>query len=304
MRLPPELRALAATQDWVLTGTQLRLAGLHPSFPSRMVASRRWVRLRRNAYLVEPRTARSNAHWVVARSLVLTQPDAVVAGVTAAHLWGLAQVPDGAPEVVVAPGRAVTTRPSLRPHVRSLADQDVVELRGIRLTSLHRTLVDLACAHDRLEVIALLDAALGQRKVTNDELMVLAERAQGRAGSAHVADLWALADGRAESGLESRVRLRCIDGGVPPDDLQVPIYDGAGNVVARVDMIRRRRGAGRSRLLAIEADGASVHATPEALYRDRTRGNGLAAASVDSLRFTWRDTCDPFTVPDTVRAAS
>jgi hypothetical protein len=304
VRLPPELYALAASQDWVITGTQLRRGGMHPSVAGRMVAGRQWVRLRRNAYLVAPRTAQANGHRIEARAVALTQPDAVVAGVSAARLWGLHQVPDGVPEVVVAPGRAVTTRPNLRPHVRVLDEADVTDLAGIRVTSLHRTLLDLACEHDRLTVLALLDAALRQGMVTSAELGMLAGRAEGRPGAARVADLWGLADGRAESGLESRVRLRCIDGGVPPDDLQVPIHDDDGALVARVDMVRRRRGSGRVRLLAIEADGVSVHAAPEAVYRDRTRGNGLAALSVDSVRFTWRDTCDPFTVPDAVRRAS
>lgn len=304
MQLPPGLRGLAAAQDWVLTGTQLREAGLHPSYAHRMVAAGRWVRVRRNAYLVEPRSTRANGHWVEARALVLTQPEAVVAGVTAARLWGLDQAPDGPPEIVVAPGRAVTSRSDLLPHVRDLADDDVTDLRGIRVTSLARTLVDLACAHDRLSVLALLDAVLRRRLVTSTALAALRGRAVGRPGSAHVADLWTLADGRAESGLESRVRLRCIDGGVPPDDLQVPVHDEQGGLVARVDMVRRRRSVGRGRLLAIEADGTSVHAAPEAVYRDRARGNELTSLGVDSLRFTWRDTCDPFTIPAAVRAAA
>jgi hypothetical protein len=302
--LSDELRALAAAQDGVVTGTQLRQAGVRPSVTHRMVARGRWVRLRRNAYLLAPRVPPARACWIDARSLVLTQPGAVVAGVTAARLWGLDQVPAGPAEVVVAPGRAVTTRRDLRPHVRALADEDVVELRGIAVTSLHRTLVDLACAHDRLTVIALLDAALRGRLVTSAELVQLADRASGRPGSAHVADLWELADGRAESGLESRVRLRCVDGGVPPDDLQVTVRDDDGRVVARLDMVRRRRTRGRARLLAIEADGASAHAAPQAVYRDRVRGNDLTAVDVDCVRFTWQDTCDPFTVPDAVKAAS
>lgn len=303
MDLPPHLRRLAASQDGVLVWRQLAAAGLHPSVARREVHAGRWVRLRRGAYLVDARTSRAGSPWVQARAVHLAHPEAVLAGTTAAALWGMEQVPSGPAEVVLPPRRAVSSRPDLLPHVWSLTRDDTTVLRGMRLTTRSRTVLDLVCRLDRLTSLAVLDAALRHGHVVTAELPEMARRAAGRPGAAMKADLWRLADARAESALESRVRLRCIEGGVPPDDLQVEIRSRDGELLARVDMVMRARSRGRSGLLLVEADGAAVHASPDALHRDRVRSNRLTTVGHDILRFTWRDTLDPWTIPSAIRAA-
>jgi len=198
----------------------------------------------------------------------LTHPGAVLAGATAASLWGMEQVPDGPAEVVLPPRKALSARPDLLPHVWALAGGDTTVLRGMQLTTRSRTVLDLVCRLDRLTALAVLDAALRRGHVVRTELPEMSRRTAGRPGTAMKADLWQLADGRAESALESRVRLR-----------------------------------GRSGLLLVEADGAAVHSSPDALHRDRVRSNRLTALGHDILRFTWRDTLDPWTIPSAVRAA-
>jgi very-short-patch-repair endonuclease len=57
-----------------------------------------------------------------------------------------------------------------------------------------------------------------------------------------------------------------------------------------------------ARLLG-EADGASVHNRPEAVFRDRWRQNELANAGWTIVRFTWEDTLRPGCVVYVVRNA-
>ncbi len=304
MDLSQELRRQAASQDGVLAWHQLNRAGIHPSVAQREVRAGRWLRLRRGAYLVDMRPGRAESPWVQARAIALTHPGVVLAGSTAASLWGLGQAPAGTPDVVVPPRRPIGARRDLTPHAWVLRAGDVTTLRGMRVTTRLRTLLDLVCLHDRSDALAVLDAALRHGHASRADLSVLRQRAVGRHGAAAAVDLWELADGRAESGLESRVRLRCIDGGVPPDDLQVEIRSPGGALVARADMVVRRRSPGRSGLLLIEADGTGVHSAPAALYRDRGRANDVTASGHDMLRFTVADTIDPWTIPVAVRAAA
>lgn len=303
MELPAHLMVLAAEQDGVLSWPQLAAAGVRPSTAQRQVGLGTWVKVRRGAYLVTPDRAGTHSRWVQARAVALTHPGAVLAGATAALVWGLHQVPAGPAEVVVPAARALRSTSDRRPHVWALEPGDTTFVRGMAVTTVSRTLLDLVRSHDRLVGLAVLDAAVRRRVATRADLESIRLRATGLPGSAHVADLWELADARAESGLESRVRLRCHEGGTPPDDLQVEIRDVEGALVARADMVLRRRTRRRSGLLLVEADGATAHSTADAVYRDRARANRLTALGHDILRFTWEDTIDPLAIPRAVRAA-
>jgi hypothetical protein len=96
------------------------------------------------------------------------------------------------------------------------------------------------------------------------------------------------------------VRLACIDGDVPPDDLQHAVFDENGRVVARGDLAWL---AERRRPLLGEADGESVHSQPKQVYRDRWRGNALVTEACDTVRFTYADTFKRGYIPWVVKRA-
>lgn len=295
---------IAAHQDAVVTSHDVARSAVSEVALRRMLRRDDWVPLLRGSYLVDPQRTGLALERSWARSATATVPTAVVGMATAARLHGLAGVPlPSAVQVVVAPGRERHGRERLDPHVRVLGEHEVVDLRGVRATSAVRTLADLVPRLGRLDAITVLDSALRTGAVDRDGLARAAGIARGRRGSLAVADLWGLADGRAESPLESRVRLRCVDGGVPPDDLQVVVCDGRGHFVARSDIGFRRRSRPERGLLLLEADGREVHSTPEALFRDRWRANALVALRHDLLRCVWADTLTPHRVPAMVRAA-
>ncbi|WP_307873777.1 MULTISPECIES: DUF559 domain-containing protein [unclassified Frankia] len=102
-------------------------------------------------------------------------------------------------------------------------------------------------------------------------------------------------DARAESPLESRLRLALADRGLRPAEVQFAVVDEVGRPVARADL------AYPEQRLLVEADGAVFHrdhaGDPQPLYRDRERQNALARLGWTVLRFTWSDV---LTRPDDV----
>ena len=296
------LVAVAQRQDGVVTWDQARRHGETEGTVRAHLRTGRWTRVRQGAYLISDATTVRDP-WVQARAAALTVPGAVIAGRSAARLWRVDGLPDGAVEIAVPRRRTLRSRPDLLVRCVSLEASDVVEVRGLRLTSPARTLQDVVLGHDRLTGVAAVDSALRRGLVRPGDLPALAAGCLGRPGSRATADVWSLADGRAESVLESRVRVRCVDGGLPPEELQLEIRDERGVLQARVDLAyRTRRRPGRG-LLVVEADGSAVHGSADAAFADRERGNRLAGLGHDMLRFTYRDTGDALTIPRAVRAA-
>lgn len=153
---------------------------------------------------------------------------------------------------------------------------------------------------ERDDAVCVLDSAVQRGLVGPRDLDEVARLARGRPGASRVRGWWPLVDGRSQSPLETRARLQCLDAGVPPDELQVPIRDAAGRVVARGDLGWRLR---RGRWLIAEIDGAGPHAEPEALFADRERQNAvLGTGRVDMLRFTAREVASRGLIPAAVAA--
>jgi very-short-patch-repair endonuclease len=157
--------------------------------------------------------------------------------------------------------------------------------------------MDLACDLDRFGVAAIADSALNRGLVTEAEIAAILARLRGRRGAVVARQALTEADGRAESPLETRVRLRAADGKVAPDQLQYVVRRSDGSFVARCDFAWTR-----DRLVG-EADGIEPHSTPDALSHDRDRQNALMALGYRVVRFAWADTLMPETVPRLIRAA-
>ena len=92
----------------------------------------------------------------------------------------------------------------------------------------------------------------------------------------------ALADRRAESVLETRLRLNLVLGGLPAPEVQYRVHDDYGFVLARVDL------AYPPARLAIEYDG-DTHFTPTRSRADRQRDLTLADLGWHTMRLTYDD---------------
>lgn len=298
--------ALAAGKHGVVTRQDALGCGLTNRVIDQLARRGVWQRLFSMTYLVDAQYAGEipREAWMSA-ALQSYGEDACLIGPTAAAVHGLHGLPGdhGVIWLGVMEGRSHQGRscPSnsiassdvavrVRARQYQLAEPDVMTVSGLRVTTLTRTIVDTALIVDRVHALSVLDSALSTKRVSPSELTDLGTCHKGRPGIRRFRELIAIADGRAQSPLETRIRLACIDAGMPPDDLQYPVLDRWGRIIGRGDLAWWR---GRQRPLIAEADGAQYHDQPGALFRDRHRANDFTLADVDTVRFTWADSVRP-----------
>ncbi len=205
-------------------------------------------------------------------------------GRTTARLLRLPLLDDatGQDDVAVRPGVRVRSGATLTVHELALAPGDRVRVGGCPSLSIARSLPVLAgrLADDAL--VCLLDDALRRGLVDLPGLAAVLDRHAGRPGAPALRRAVAAADGRAESPAETLARLvllPVLPGLVP----QVRLHDGRGRVVARFDLgdpVLR---------LAVEADGARVHAGARMAARDHERDRQAAALGWTTERCTWSE---------------
>jgi hypothetical protein len=223
-------------------------------------------------------------HLVRARGLLLALGDSwVLARRSAAVLHGL-------PLLGVAPGEVQLTRPRTTPRVRSSnrhrhinavpeSERSVVD--GIACTSVARTVFDLARGESRGSAVVVADAAL-RSGVPRTDLAAVVEAHRGWPGCRQARWAVAVADGRAESPLESLGRLACLDEDLPPFEPQVEVWLH-GELLARVD------GLWWDRLVVFEGDGAVKFDGPTVLPALLARQERLREAGLTVVRATWND---------------
>ncbi len=151
---------------------------------------------------------------------------------------------------------------------RTVAETDVVDLQGVRVTSPARTAADLACRRGRLDAMAVLDAFARHHGVGEAEHRLLLPRFAGRRGVTQYRELVPLIDPRAESPRESWTRLAIHDAGLPPLESQVSTFV-RGFGWARLDL------GDRELRICVEYDGADFHGAPEQQAHDESRRDPL-----------------------------
>lgn len=133
----------------------------------------------------------------------------------------------------------------------------------------------------RAEAVIALDAMLHRRLITKQRLWRLIEKRGRMRGLPHLKIALAPADGRAESPMETRVRVLLHDAGLPAPTLQHKIYH-RGRFVARVDV------AYPEQRMVIEYEG-DHHRERSAFRFDLARVDDLIAAGWHVIRVTADD---------------
>ncbi|MCW2905864.1 MAG: hypothetical protein JWL68_653, partial [Actinomycetia bacterium] len=221
---------------------------------------------------------------------------------SAARVYGLGLVGRGsepATEITRAPGGGGghANRLGALGHVAALPADHVVSYRGVPLTSVPRTVIDLARMLPFAQGVAVADSALHAGLTSKDELgAVIADCPRWR-GLQRARDVTAFSDSRPEPVLESLSRAAFHQFGLPPPDLQVWVGDD-DEVIARVDFLwRRYRTIG-------EADGAFKYETPARARAQLDRDARLRAAGYEVVHFTWPEiTRVPAQVVDSIQQA-
>jgi hypothetical protein len=261
----------------IVTTALVRAAGGDDTWIRTARRRRQLVRIHRGVDV--PATARCPQASELRAALALS-PRAVLSGPSAARAHGLAVPVEWPQEITIDRAHSpVRGRPGLRVVARPVTAQ-TVQVAGMPVTSLPRTVADLLCGRQTIEQLWVLDQVLARGCSGS---AIDACLSPGQRGVRTARWLLALGDPLSESALESAVAIALDRGAVPAPVHQFEIDDAQGSFVARVDF------AWPAHKLALEADGAAFHDSPEALLRDRRRQNALTELGWQMLRCTWHD---------------
>ncbi|WP_017612650.1 PDDEXK family nuclease [Nocardiopsis salina] len=289
--------AIARGQHGVLTRGQAKGSGLSDSDLRALRRDGTFGHPYEGVYAVRSLFDPSESEGFLRTSVMAAQlalgPRSIAGGETAARLWGMQGLPswDGRTVHMIVPGPGTKRhRQRVTLHTWEVGPEEVTAADGvIRVTVPGRTLRDVVLHVDRETAVSLIDSALQRGLVREEGLEELALANGQRKGCVRTRPWWDLADGRAESPLESWVRLACADAGLPPTSLQRRFLDGTGRIIAVADLWWE------DLQLIGEADGLGPHGLPEVLARDRRRQNALQLShpGVRIVRFTWQDAMRP-----------
>jgi hypothetical protein len=151
--------------------------------------------------------------------------------------------------------------------------------RAVPVTSVARTVVDLARASAFPAAVVTADSALRDRRVSKAELDSVIAACVRWPGIGRARKVAAFADGRSESALESLARALFHQHGLPVPDLQV--WVGDDEVIGRVDFLwQAYRTVG-------EADGALKYSNQQVAVAQLRRDARLRDAGFEIVHFTW-----------------
>ena len=173
-----------------------------------------------------------------------------------------------------------TARPGIRLHAAALPPAHTAVRRGVRVTSIARTVVDLARTSPFRAGVVVTDSALRAGQVSKPELRSVITACGRWPGIQQARRVVAFSDARSESVFESISRVAFHEQGLPPPDLQVWVGNEV-DVVGRVDFLwPAYRTIG-------EADGAIKYADPSRARAQLQRDAELRAAGFEVVHFTW-----------------
>lgn len=293
----------------MMTAGELAAAGFSRSAIQRRAAAGVLIPVRRGVYVpadqvgAVPGSAEfSRRALQIAAAVAASGNRAVAAYHDAALLHGLdlLERASAEPLAVVRPAGKDTLlagRPAIRVRVAPLAADQVSVRAGVPVTSVARTVVDLARTVPFRSGVVIADSALHTRKATSSELANVLGTCGRWPGMDRARRVVAFADGRSESPFESIARVAFRDGGLPRPELQVWVGGDCGPV-GRVDFLWREHGT------IAEADGALKYADPDRARQQLRRDADLREAGFEVVHFGWAElTVTPGRVIEAILAA-
>jgi hypothetical protein len=216
--------------------------------------------------------------------------DSVVSHHSAALIHGLDLFP-------AASGPVTLTRPPARRsnrrksdgvvfHAADLPAEHVTVLLGVRVTTVPRTVVDIARISSFMSAVVTADSALrldrnGADFTSKEALIAAGDACAGWPGIRQARHAMDFSDPRAESALESCARVIFHEHGLDPPELQSTIT--GPNFRYTVDFYWAEH-----RVIA-EADGKMKYANPQHAIRQLDRDQRLRDLGYKVVHFTWRD---------------
>lgn len=287
----------------------LRSDGYSDDEIERMVASGRLVRLRRGLYTSEgpDDPAPEAGHLRRTHGLLAAMGSGYVVSHTSAAVVRELPAPRSAlTQVHLSRQRTGggKRRAGVVVHTSPLPVVDVGVHEGLLVTTVPRTFVDVARQVSAGWAVALGDEAL-RRGSTRTEIDATIGRMAGWPGVARARRAAALLDRRSESVGESLSRVLLVQAGLAPTELQLPVLDGRGELVGRVDFAwpeHRVIGEfdGRAKY---DRDDPQRSSSGDVVWAEKIREDRLRDEGWLVVRWTWADLWRPGLVETRVRQA-
>jgi hypothetical protein len=245
------------------------------------------VRVARNA--VVPGALADDHRARLAAALLTQRKDAAASHRAAAVAHGFRWLPAtwqlaDEPIDVTAERDDVTrsARAGLRRRIAALPAADVVEWRGLPVTSPARTVVDLARTEPQLLAVQIADGVLTERRCTKDDLVAVCDRMVRVPHVRRARRVVELAQSGVDSPPETTARLLIVHSGLPAPETRLEIWEH-DRLVAAGDLGYRQW------LLWLEYDGWIVHGEREVFGSDRARDRWLARRGWEVMRLCAED---------------
>lgn len=270
----------AARQFGVISLSQARLAGITDRMVDRRVESGAWIRLASGVYALGSAPPSWERQLAAA---ILSRPEAVVAGRSAAYLHRLDGFGPGRP-VVMVPIDGNARSPIARVvRSRYFHDLERVRVRGFSVSGPAETLVTLAGELTGARLEALVDDVLASGLVDGEGLMSTIEARPGARGISNLrritADRLSDAYQPPTSSLEHLLYALLSRPGIPAVTRQSPFP--VETIPMTVDAYIP------AWALIVEADGRRWHTRKADFERDRLRDNLAISRGIAVLRFTY-----------------
>jgi very-short-patch-repair endonuclease len=267
-----DLADLANRQHGVVSIRQLLgPLGYSQSAVARAVSAGRLHRLHRGVYAVGHTCLSWHGHCLAA---VLACAPAVASHTSAAWLWGLLGSRPGAFHVTTPTRRH--RKPYAQLHHAGLADEDRTVQEGIPVTSLPRTLLDLAAVLPPHRLQRIIERSEELRLFDLAPMDALLGRAAGHLGIGPLRRALALyrLPAFTRSGLEQRFLELLRGAGLPRPSTGVNVAGHELDVYWEAERF------------VVELDVYETHGTREAFERDRLRQEELKLVGVEMIRVT------------------
>ena len=272
------LAALASRQHGVVSRAQLIELGFSRQAILRRLKTDRLRRLHAGVYAV--------GHWALtpaSRDLAAVfacGPRALLSHRAAGRRLGLLR---SAGQIEVTAPRGCKARPGITVHrTRVLGPEDRITVDAIPVTSVARTLVDLADVLSDRHLAAAVNEAEVRRVFDLAELDAMLARLPGRRGRSRLERVLAAYTeplGYSISEAEGLLLRLCEEHALPkPQRIALAGYE--------LDFYWP------DARLAIEVDGGPFHRTRRAFHEDRRRDRRLAALGIQVARVPWLDLTD------------
>lgn len=254
-----------------------------------------WERLVNGVYVPTSRlaglTEQQRHRLLLDAVLPILSDDYVVSHRSAALLHELPLPTGGFDKVHVTRHRRGGGRKNAAAIVHCAPSVSSVTVDGISVTSLARTVVDLARTETLLSAVIAGDVAL--KSCDPWELDAELQRARGWKGVAQARRAVNLMDGRSDNPGESQSRMILREYGFDVES-QVEILDPSGRSVARIDWLVNS-------IVACEFDGKAKYikylrsgeSPGDVVFKEKVREDAVRDLGYPVVRWTWADLANP-----------